>query len=151
MKRYLSIAILLLLFSVLAACGTTDVEEEPAESDETEEVEEVEDETEEEVEDEEDDATSDEDETEAEEDETSSEEASDDADEDGDKIKEEGTFNGQADPHTVEIETEEGIFAFQLSMDARELVETIEAGSQVEFTYTEDGDQRTIEDISVIE
>src|SRR5699024_4943076 len=75
----------------------------------------------------------------------------DEAEVDGDKVKEQGTYNGQADPHTVEIETEEGPFAYQLSMDARELVEDITEGSKVEFTYTEDGDQRTIEDIVEVE
>src|SRR5699024_12072054 len=57
----------------------------------------------------------------------------DEAEVDGDKVKEQGTYNGQADPHTVEIETEEGPFAYQLSMDARSEEHTSELQSRFDL------------------
>lgn len=63
------------------------------------------------------------------------------------KITESGTYVGQADPHTIEIETEEGPAAFQLTMEAREDVEALTDGHEVTYTYYKDGEQLVIETI----
>src|SRR5699024_7426375 len=55
-----------------------------------------------------------------------------------DAITETGFFNGQADPHTIEIETEEGPTAFQLTMEARDEVDALNPGDEVTYTYYED-------------
>src|SRR5699024_10139936 len=58
-----------------------------------------------------------------------------------------GTFVGQADPHTIEIETdevEEGWAAYQLTMDARDLVTDLEPGDEVTYTYYKDGEMLVI-------
>src|SRR5690625_662941 len=39
---------------------------------------------------------------------------------DVERITETGIYNGQADPHTIEVETEDGPTAFQLTMEARD-------------------------------
>lgn|GEM_PF-3506570 len=62
-----------------------------------------------------------------------------------------GIFNGQADPHTVEIETDDGPTAFQLTIEARDLVEDIEVGDEVSYTCYEDGEQLVIESIGKTE
>src|SRR5690625_909673 len=64
-----------------------------------------------------------------------------------DIITETGVYNGQADPHTIEIETEDGPLAFQLTMDAREEVENLEVGEEVRYSYTESGNNRKIQTI----
>jgi len=66
-------------------------------------------------------------------------------------ITETGIYNGQADPHTIEIETEEGPLAFQLTMDARDDIDALTEGGEVTYTYTEDGDTRTIESVQMNE
>ncbi len=66
-------------------------------------------------------------------------------------ITETGIYNGQADPHTIEIETTEGPLAFQLTMEARDDIEALTEGGEVTYTYTEDGDTRTIESIQMNE
>ena len=62
-------------------------------------------------------------------------------------IQSTGTYIGQADPHTIEIETNEGPTAFQLSNEARQDVEQLTEGSHVTFTYYEEGEQRIIDSI----
>ncbi|HLS07359.1 MAG TPA: hypothetical protein VK079_05325 [Bacillota bacterium] len=65
-----------------------------------------------------------------------------------------GTFVGQADPHTIEIETdevEEGWAAYQLTMDARDLVTDLEPGDEVTYTYYQDGEMLVIKHIEKIE
>lgn len=69
----------------------------------------------------------------------------------GELITETGIYNGQADPHTIEIETDEGPLAFQLTMDARDDIDALTEGGEVTYTYTEDGDTRTIESIQMNE
>lgn len=79
-------------------------------------------------------------------------EANDDPGNSGDDlITETGIYNGQADPHTIEIETDEGPLAFQLTMDARDDIDALTEGGEVTYTYTEDGDTRTIESIQMNE
>lgn len=63
------------------------------------------------------------------------------------KITEAGIYNGQADPHTIEIETAEGPTAFQLTMEARKDVDNLTEGDEVTFTYYKDGEQLVIESI----
>lgn len=58
-----------------------------------------------------------------------------------------GIYNGQADPHTIEIETDDGPQAFQLSMKARSEVDKLTVGKSVSFTYYEKGPQLVIESI----
>ena|SRR5690625_2700189 len=70
---------------------------------------------------------------------------------DGELITETGIYNGQADPHTIEIETDEGPLAFQLTMDARDDIDALTEGGEVTYKYTEDGDNRTIESIQMNE
>lgn len=67
--------------------------------------------------------------------------------EEEDKITETGIYNGQADPHTIEIETDDGPLAFQLTMEARDDIDALTEGNEVIYTYEEDGDQRTIDSI----
>lgn len=64
------------------------------------------------------------------------------------KITETGIYNGQADPHTIEIETENGPTAFQLTMDARDDIEQLTVGEEVTYTYLKDGEQLVIESIN---
>lgn len=62
-----------------------------------------------------------------------------------------GIYNGQADPHTIEIETAEGPQAFQLTIEARDDIEALTEGEEVTYVYAEDGDTRTIESIQMNE
>lgn len=62
-------------------------------------------------------------------------------------IEETGIYNGQQDPHTIEIETKEGPQAFQLSEQARTEVEHLTEGKEVTFTYYKEGPQLIIETI----
>lgn len=64
-------------------------------------------------------------------------------------ITETGIYNGQADPHTIEIETAAGPLAFQLTLEARDDIEQLVEGEEVTYDYTEDGDTRTIESIQI--
>lgn len=64
-----------------------------------------------------------------------------------DKITETGTYNGQADPHTIEIETDDGPTAFQLTMEARDFIEDLNSGDKVTYTYYKDSEQFVIESI----
>lgn len=68
-----------------------------------------------------------------------------------DLITETGIYNGQADPHTIEIENAEGATAFQLTMEARDDIDGLTEGKEVTYTYTEEGDTRTIESIELAE
>jgi hypothetical protein len=68
-----------------------------------------------------------------------------------DLITETGIYNGQADPHTIELETAEGPLAFQLTMEARDDIEALIEGKKVTYTYTEDNDTRIIESIERID
>lgn len=61
------------------------------------------------------------------------------------RVEEIGIYNGQADPHTIEIETAEGPTAFQLSDEAREYVEELETEDEVIYTYYEKDEQKVIE------
>ncbi|WP_408007893.1 hypothetical protein ACJROX_24850 [Pseudalkalibacillus sp. A8] len=49
----------------------------------------------------------------------------------------EGTYNGQADGHTIEIMMEDGPQAFQFGEELKEKVESLEVDSKVSFTYEE--------------
>lgn len=62
-----------------------------------------------------------------------------------------GTFNGQVDPHTVEIETSDGAQAFQLSEKAQEQVQNITEKDSVTFTYYKKGEQLIIESINALD
>lgn len=62
-------------------------------------------------------------------------------------LTETGIYNGQADPHTIEIETADGPQAFQLSIEARDDIEHLTEGKQVTYSYYEDGEQHVIETI----
>lgn len=66
-------------------------------------------------------------------------------------IIETGIYNGQADPHTIEIETPRGTYAFQLTMEAREQVEKLNPGDKVRYFYVENGDFREISKIEKVE
>src|SRR5699024_6291008 len=68
-----------------------------------------------------------------------------------DWITETGIYNGQADPHTIEIETAEGPIAFQLTIEARDDIEALIEGKEVTYHYTEDGLTRTIQSIEMKE
>lgn len=68
-----------------------------------------------------------------------------------DWITETGIYNGQADPHTIEIETAEGPIAFQLTIEARDDIEALIEGREVTYHYTEDGLTRTIQSIEMKE
>ncbi|PWA12822.1 hypothetical protein DCC39_04035 [Pueribacillus theae] len=67
------------------------------------------------------------------------------------KIEETGIYNGQQDPHTIEIETKEGPQAFQLSDQARTEVEQLKEGKEVTFIYYKEGPQLIIETIKQTE
>lgn len=56
-----------------------------------------------------------------------------------------GIYNGQADPHTIEIETAEGPTAFQLSDAARKDVEKLTDYDEVIYTYYKKDEQLIIE------
>jgi len=62
-----------------------------------------------------------------------------------------GSFNGQADPHTIEVETDEGPTAYQLTMEARDMVVDLNPGDKVTFTYYKDGEMLVIKYIEVVE
>ncbi len=68
-----------------------------------------------------------------------------------DENKDTGIYNGQQDPHTIEIETADGPTAFQLTMEAREQVEPLQVGKKVTYTYEEKGEQLIIDTIKQIE
>lgn len=71
--------------------------------------------------------------------------------EDHELITETGIYTGQADPHTIEIDTADGPLAFQLTIEARDDIEALVEGEEVTYEYTEDGDTRTIESIRMSE
>lgn len=56
-----------------------------------------------------------------------------------------GIYNGQVDPHTIEIETAEGPTAFQLSDTARKDVEKLNDYDEVIYTYYQKDEQLIIE------
>jgi len=58
-----------------------------------------------------------------------------------------GVYNGQVDPHTIEIETDDGPTAFQLTTEARNDVENLTVGEEVTYTYFVNGEQLIIESI----
>ena len=58
-----------------------------------------------------------------------------------------GMYVGQADPHTIEVETADGPVAFQLTIEARDDVEKLSPNDEVTFIYIEDGDSRTIQSV----
>src|SRR5690625_1262294 len=62
-----------------------------------------------------------------------------------------GSFNGQADPHTIEIETDEGPVAYQLTIEARDLVVDLEPGDEVTYTYYKDGEMLVIKHIEKVD
>ncbi|WP_368653278.1 hypothetical protein AB4Y30_16525 [Ornithinibacillus sp. 4-3] len=64
------------------------------------------------------------------------------------RITNSGIYNGQQDPHTIEIETEDGTVAYQIVMNLRETVEKLEVGEEVSYTYYQDGAQLIIEEIT---
>ncbi|HLS20561.1 MAG TPA: hypothetical protein VK056_02730 [Bacillota bacterium] len=62
-----------------------------------------------------------------------------------------GLFSGQADPHTIEVETDEGFVAYQLTMEARDLVADLEPGDKVTYTYYKDGEMLVIKHIEKVD
>lgn len=60
-----------------------------------------------------------------------------------------GSYNGQADPHTIEVETDEGPVAYQLTMEARDMVVDLNPGDRVTYTYYQDGEMLVIKHIEV--
>ncbi|RSK25671.1 hypothetical protein EJF36_01445 [Bacillus sp. HMF5848] len=57
-----------------------------------------------------------------------------------------GIYNGQADPHTIEIQVDDSPQAFQLSDAAKEQLSEIEEADEIKFLYTKsDIEQMTIE------
>ncbi len=60
-----------------------------------------------------------------------------------------GTFNGIADPHTVEIEVNGEPAAYQVEAggEAMAKFEAMEAGESVTFVYTENGEQLVINEV----
>lgn len=141
MKRNFMFVLLISTLLLLAACGTsTDDAEDPTTSEEDAVVENNEESS--------DDSEAPEEaegEEEEEEDQTNNE--ANDENEEKETITATGTYNGQADPHTIEIETDDGPTAFQLTMEARDDVENLEVGEQVTYTYYEEGEQLVIESI----
>lgn len=129
MIRNLMFTIMLSILLVLAACDSGDLEEDPV-TDPNEEP-----------------ATEQNEEsrpTESKEDEGQLGDANEEV------MTETGIYNGQADVHTIEIETEDGPVAFQLSLGARDDVEELTEEEEVTYTYWEDGDERVIESIEPV-
>lgn len=62
-----------------------------------------------------------------------------------------GLFNGQADPHTIEVETDDGPVAYQLTMEARDLVSDLEPGDSVKYTYYKDDEMLVIKYIEKVD
>ncbi|OES45613.1 hypothetical protein [Domibacillus iocasae] len=60
-----------------------------------------------------------------------------------------GTFNGLADPHTVEIEVDGVPNAYQVEAGSEmmEKFEAMEAGASVTFVYAENGEQLVINEV----
>ncbi|WP_349408656.1 hypothetical protein [Pseudalkalibacillus sp. SCS-8] len=50
----------------------------------------------------------------------------------------EGTYNGQADPHTIEIELEDGPQAFQITEELKDTVANLKEGTEITFIYEEE-------------
>ena len=128
MKIRLLFIALFSVFMVLTACGTSTGDEDVKENDEKE--------------------------VEQDNEENNESDGDDQADEDEEKaerMNDSGTFNGQADPHTIEIETSDGPTAFQLTMEARDLVEDLNPGDEVTYTFYKDGEQLVIESISKVD
>lgn len=65
--------------------------------------------------------------------------------------KEIGIYNGQQDPHTIEIDTQDGPKTFQLSDEAIVQIESLQTGQKVAYTYRINGLQRLIETIQPVE
>lgn len=80
---------------------------------------------------------------------TDSQELSNEKDEKMKKTKAKGIYNGQADPHTIEVETKEGPTAYQLTLEARDDIADLIEGKEVTYVYYDDGIQSTIESISL--
>lgn len=80
---------------------------------------------------------------------TDSQESSKEKDDQVEKIKATGIYNGQADPHTIEVETEDGPKAYQLTLEARDDIEALIEGKEVTYVYSDDGLQLLIESISL--
>src|SRR5699024_550311 len=80
---------------------------------------------------------------------TDSQESSKEKDDQVEKIKATGIYNGQADPHTIEVETEDGPKAYQLTLEARDDIEALVEGKEVTYVYSDDGLQLLIESISL--
>lgn len=66
-------------------------------------------------------------------------------------FEETGIYNGQQDSHTIEIETNDGPTAFQLSDNAKKQIASLQIGKKVTFTYRADGPQFIIESIEQME
>ncbi|RBW70918.1 hypothetical protein [Bacillus taeanensis] len=52
-------------------------------------------------------------------------------------VTEKGIYNGQIDSHTVQIESENGVNAYQLSDKTLEQIESLEEQTSISFTYSE--------------
>jgi len=62
-----------------------------------------------------------------------------------------GIYNGQQDSNSIEIETDKGPVAFQLSENAKKQIGSLEIGKKVSYTYRVEGSQFIIETIEEIE
>lgn len=68
-----------------------------------------------------------------------------------DLLTETGIYNGQADSHTIEIETANGPTAFQLTEEAKEMIDVLMEGKEVTYKYIVDGDTKMIDFIEMNE
>ena len=136
MRKKSILFLLLAVIFVLSACGETSVSEEAMTKTDNKNAKVI-------FKDENDEST------EAQEQTTDTQEASNEKDEKMKKTKAKGIYNGQADPHTIEVETNEGPTAYQLTLEARDDIEDLIEGKEVTYVYYDDGIQSTIESISL--
>jgi hypothetical protein len=59
-------------------------------------------------------------------------------------VTETGIYNGQMDPHTIQIESESGINAYQLSENSLQQIELLEEEDYVTFTYIENENNQLV-------
>ncbi len=65
------------------------------------------------------------------------------------EVETEGTYNGQADSHTVEIELEEGPRAFQITEELQDSFENLEIGTKLTFVYIKKNETKYITSVTV--
>ncbi|PWW02486.1 hypothetical protein DFQ01_109111 [Paenibacillus cellulosilyticus] len=62
-----------------------------------------------------------------------------------------GTYNGLADSHSAEIETDDGIFVYQLTEQAEQQASAIQSNAKVKIEYTESDGTRQLTKIEVVQ